>query len=253
MLEGVTCPGGITNGSQGFPFGGEAINLRPLSVCNWSRELRNTPPTAGTSELRGHMSISRKSPLRHGIRGLNPNGTGQKPSAKNLPARELFPPRDVIDVARGLLDMIELEALIGQYNPGIIFVGPVLDRWDNPTHRYFEIAGNGSEVYRRIDLGRVRATEAQRQRAEIVEKLGSRFLGVVAFASTQEMAQAVYSRWPNNETAKILLLLAPDGLEAQLQPTNAAEQHDPIDARSAGVVPAENPSLFDATFEHQRR
>jgi hypothetical protein len=154
--------------------------------------------------------------------------------------------------AEGITDMIELEALIGQYNPGILLVGPVLDRWDDSTHRYFEIAGNGSEVYRRVDLGSVRAIEAQRQRADIVEKLGSRFVGVMTFASPQEMAQAVYSRWPNNETAKILQLLAPDGLESQLQPTNAAEQHDPIDAGSAGVVPAENPSLFDPTFEHQR-
>jgi hypothetical protein len=201
------------------------------------------------------LPISRKPHLRQAITGLSPNGIYRSPRQKENhgPRGNLFPRSGVSDITEGISDMIELEALIGQYNPGFILVGPVLDRWDDSTHRYFEIAGNGSEVYQRVDLGSVRATEAQRQRVDIVEKLGSRFVGVMTFASPQEMAQAVYSRWPNNETAKILLLLAPDGLETQLQPTSAAEQHDPIDARDAGVVPAENPSLFDPAFEHQRQ
>lgn len=112
--------------------------------------------------------------------------------------------------------MVDLKALIGQYNPGMILVGPVLN---GSGDRYFEIAGNGRKIYRRVDIGTIPATEAERQRAQVVTQLEDHFIGVLSFASPREMAYAVHERWANDETAKVLMCLTSDGLATELQPT----------------------------------
>jgi hypothetical protein len=101
--------------------------------------------------------------------------------------------------------LVDVEPLRGQHDSGLILVGPLLSLSINSGYRYFYIAGNGSKVYETISLGFVEVeTNAQTQRAEFIEKLESRFAEVLIFDSLLEIAHAVHTRWPKEETAKFL-------------------------------------------------
>jgi hypothetical protein len=136
-------------------------------------------------------------------------------------------------------DLIDVEPLLGQHDPGMILVGPLLSLSISSSYRYFYIAGNGSKVYETISLGFVEVeTNAQTQRADFIEKLESRFAVVLIFGSHLEMAHAVHTRWPNKETAKFLAFAE---LEAKPKPTKVAGQQESIDDNDsyAGVVPGD--------------
>ena len=49
--------------------------------------------------------------------------------------------------------MVDLEPLVGQYDPGMILAGPLLSHSKNSRFHYFYIAGNGNKVYETINLG----------------------------------------------------------------------------------------------------
>jgi Sel1 repeat len=135
-----------------------------------------------------------------------------------------------------ITDLINVEPLLGQHDPGVILVGPLLSLSMNSSYRYFYIAGKGSKVYETISLGfeEVEAV-AQARRADFIEKLNSRFAEVLTFVSHLEMARAVHMRWPNEETTKFLALAE---LEAKPKPTKVAARQDTIDddRQYAGVV-----------------
>ena len=117
-----------------------------------------------------------------------------------------------------ITDLTDLDARLGQYESGMILVGPLQSLSINSTFRYFYIAGNGSRVYQAIGLGFVdMEMDAQSQRADIVEKLKQQFADVTSFDSHLEMAQAVHTRWPNEETARVLAFAA---REAKSQSTD---------------------------------
>src|ERR1700733_2869885 len=100
---------------------------------------------------------------------------------------------------------IDVEQFLGQYDPGTILVGPLLSLSMSSTFRYFYVAGNGSRVYETVSFGFVESeTNAQTQRADFIEKLNNRFSQVLTFGSRLELADAVLTRWPNNETAIFL-------------------------------------------------
>ena len=112
-------------------------------------------------------------------------------------------------------DLIDVEPLLGQHDPGMILVGPLLSPSINSRNRYFYIAVNGSKVYETINLGFVEVeADAQTQRADFIKKLESRFAEVLTFGSQLEMAHAVHTRWPNEETAKFLAFA-----EREVKPT----------------------------------
>jgi len=114
-------------------------------------------------------------------------------------------------------DLIELEPLLAQYDPGEILIGPLLSLSFGSNFRYFYIAGKGSKVYGSIGLGFIELEDdAQRQRVDIIEKLKSRFRKAVILGSHLEMAEAVHKLWPNEETSRILELAA-----LEPQPTKA--------------------------------
>src|ERR1700693_4597552 len=97
-----------------------------------------------------------------------------------------------------ITDMLDLEPLVGQYDPGMIFVGPLLSHFShskNSRFHYFYIAGNGNKVYETIDIVFVYVeSNAQTQRADLIVKLESRFTEVLTFGSSlPEMAQAVHA------------------------------------------------------------
>jgi hypothetical protein len=124
-----------------------------------------------------------------------------------------------------ITDMVDLEPLVGQYDPGMILVGPLHSHSKNSKYRYFYIAGNGSKVYEAISLGFVEVeTIAQTQRADFVVKLESRFAEVLTFGSFPEMARAVHERWPNVETVRFLAFAE---LEAKSEPTKVADKLAP--------------------------
>ena len=102
-------------------------------------------------------------------------------------------------------DLIDVERRLGQFGPEVVLVGPLLSFAINSRYRYFYIAGNGSEVYENISLGFMEVeSEAQTQRADFIETLANRFAEVLTFGDQLEMTHAVYTRWPNAETAKFL-------------------------------------------------
>ena len=138
-----------------------------------------------------------------------------------------------------ITDLIDVEPVLDQHDPGMILVGPLLSRSLNSGYRYFYIAGNGSKIYETISLFVEAETNAQTQRADFIEKLKSRFAEVLTFGSHLEMAQAVHTRWPNWETAKILAFAE---LEAKLKPTKVAGQQESIDdnGNHAAVVPGDD-------------
>jgi hypothetical protein len=122
-------------------------------------------------------------------------------------------------------DLIELEPLLSQYDAGKVFVGPLLSLSISSSFRYFYIAGNGTKVYESIGLGFEAETDAESQRVNVMEKLKSRFREVMTPDSHLEMAEAVHTLWPNEETASVLALAA---LEAKAHPTNVAGQDDTV-------------------------
>src|ERR1700722_16570746 len=96
--------------------------------------------------------------------------------------------------------MNELKPVLGQYDPGMILVGPLLSFSMSSIYRYFHPAGNRDKVCETVALGFVEdESNAQSQRADVVEKLKSRFEEVVTFGSHLEMARAVHTHWPNKE------------------------------------------------------
>ena len=132
-----------------------------------------------------------------------------------------------------ITDMVDLEPLVGQYDPGMILVGPLLSHSKNSRFHYFYIAGNGNKVYETINLGLVDVeSNAQTQRADLVEKLESRFTKVLTFGSLPEMAQAVHLRWPNVETARFLAFAE---LEAKFEPAKVVDK-----AATEAIVPAKS-------------
>jgi hypothetical protein len=136
--------------------------------------------------------------------------------------------------------MNELEPILGQYDPGMILVGPLLSLSMSSTYRYFYLAGNGNKVCETVALGFVEdESNAQTQRADVVEKLKSRFEEVVTFGSHLEMARAVHTHWPNKETATFLALAE---REVVSKPVVAGQQKSNDDDGShAGVVPGTEP------------
>jgi hypothetical protein len=107
-----------------------------------------------------------------------------------------------------ITDLRDLEPLLGQYDPGLLLVGPVLS-FSIGGYRYFYIAANGSKVYETIGLGYFEnEADAESQRANIVAILKGRFTDMQIFASHCEMAQAANTRWPNEETDQVLALAA---------------------------------------------
>jgi hypothetical protein len=131
-----------------------------------------------------------------------------------------------------ITDMVDLDPLIGQYDTGVILVGPLLSHSKNSKYHYFHIAGNGSKIFETIILGFVDLERiARTQRANFVEKLESHFSEVLVFGGLLEMAQTVHARWPNAETASFLAF-AEQG--AKSEPTKVADE-----AASERVVPAE--------------
>ena len=131
-----------------------------------------------------------------------------------------------------ITDTVDLDQLVGQYDPGMILVGPLLSHSKNSRYHYFYIAGDGSKIFETIILGFVKVeTIARTQRANFVEKLESRFSEVLVFGGLLEMAQAVHARWPNAETASFLTFAE---LGAKSEPTKVADEAAP-----ERVVPAE--------------
>jgi hypothetical protein len=133
-----------------------------------------------------------------------------------------------------ITDLIDVESFLGQHDPGMIMIGPVLSL---PNSRsYFYVAGNGSKVYETIFV-EVDAN-AGKQRTDFIEKLQSRFAEVLTFGSHLEMAHEVHARWPNEETATFLAVAE---LEAMLGPTKVAAQQQSIDddGSYAGLVPGD--------------
>jgi hypothetical protein len=131
-----------------------------------------------------------------------------------------------------ITDMVNLDPLVGQYDTGMILVGPLLSHSKNSRYHYFYIAGNGSKIFETIILGLVEVeTIARTQRANFVAKLESRFSEVLVFGGLLEMVQAVHARWPNAETASFLAF-AEQG--AKSEPTKVADEAAP-----ERVVPAE--------------
>jgi hypothetical protein len=129
-------------------------------------------------------------------------------------------------------DMVDLDQLVGQYDPGMILVGPLLSHSKNSRYHYFYIAGNGSKIFETIILGFVEVESiARTQRANFVEKLESRFSEVLVFGGLLELAHAVHSRWPNVETARFLAFAE---LGAKSEPTKVADEAAP-----ERVVPTE--------------
>jgi hypothetical protein len=156
-------------------------------------------------------------------------------------------------------EVSDLEPLLGRFDPGLILVGPLVF-----TYRYFDIAGNesnifqpdlivvgplsfdiagnGSKVYQIVNLGFGKVeTNASGQHAKFIEKLESRFAEVMTFGSQLEMANAVHERWPNEETAKVLAftnkILAFAVKATKSEPTKTAGHRGHIDDSSfAGAL-----------------
>ena len=124
-------------------------------------------------------------------------------------------------------DLTDLEPLLAQYDPGKVLIGPLLNLSINSSFRFFYIAGNGPKIYESISVGFVELeTDAQKQRADIVATLESRFGEVQILGSQLELAQAVHSLWPNEETTRFL---GTSALEAKLQPKGLAGREEGFD------------------------
>ena len=75
---------------------------------------------------------------------------------------------------------IDVESFLGQYDPGMILVGPLLSLSMSSSYRYFYVAGNGSKVYETISLGFV---EVETKRTDAARRfhreIGKPFRGSV--------------------------------------------------------------------------
>jgi hypothetical protein len=124
-------------------------------------------------------------------------------------------------------DLTDLKPLLSRYDAGRILVGPLLSLSINSNFRHFYVAGKGSKIYASIGLGVVEAeSTAQKQRADLVEKLQSHFGEVKTFDSPLEMARLAQTLWPNEETARVLAVAE---REAKPQPTTTTDQRDIVD------------------------
>jgi hypothetical protein len=103
-----------------------------------------------------------------------------------------------------ITDIIDLEQVLAQYDSEIILVGPLLSLAIS-SYQYFHLAGNGSKIYCSIGLGfPENESRAQKQRADIIEKLRPRFTELLLFDSQTELTRAVHARWRTEETAQAL-------------------------------------------------
>jgi hypothetical protein len=137
---------------------------------------------------------------------------------------------------RMIRDLGDLEPLLGQYDPGLGFIGPVLSL-PSSGYCYVYIAANGSKVYEAVGLGFFEdEADAEIQRASIIAILKSRFKEMLTFGSHYEMARAVNTRWPNDETAKVLASATP----ATKPESDATARDDSKDDNSHGhVIPSD--------------
>ena len=145
-------------------------------------------------------------------------------------------------------DLLDLDGVLGQYDPGKVLVGPLLNLSINSSFRFFYIAGNGGKVYESIGLGFIEApTEAERQRGDIVAKLQSRFGEVKVIDNQLAMAREANTLWPNEETARFLATTA---LEAKLQPTQVGDR-DETPSTDGSVLPSNQcePAIDEAAAE----
>jgi hypothetical protein len=91
-------------------------------------------------------------------------------------------------------DLTDLEALLHQYDPEKVLLGPLLNLWTNSSFRVFNIAGEGGKIHEAIGLGFFELEiDARRRRADIVAVLESRFGEVQIFDSQLEMALAAHT------------------------------------------------------------
>ena len=119
-------------------------------------------------------------------------------------------------------DLTDLEALLHQYDPEKVLVGPLLNLWTNSSFRVFNIAGKGGKIHETIGLGFFELEiDARRRRADIVAVLESRFGEVQIFDSQLEMALAAHTLWANDETARFLATVS---RESKLRPTRETGQ-----------------------------
>jgi hypothetical protein len=103
-----------------------------------------------------------------------------------------------------ITDIIDLEQVLTQYESETILVGPLLSLAIS-GYQYFHVAGNGSKIYCSIGLGFPENEScAQKQRADIIEKLRPRFTELLLFDSQTELTRAVHARWRTEETAQAL-------------------------------------------------
>lgn len=104
-----------------------------------------------------------------------------------------------------ITEINDFEQLLTQYESDRVLVGPLMSLPINASYRYFYLAGNGSKVYQSIGLGFLEnESHGQKQRADIIQKLRARFAVLVLFDSHTEMARAVHTHWPTEETARVL-------------------------------------------------
>src|SRR6516165_3450739 len=166
-----------------------------------------------------------------------------------------------------ITDLNNLEPLLGQYELGLILVGPVLS-FSIGGHRYFHVTANGSKMYETIGLGTFdNEVDAKTQRDNIIAILKGRFAKMQIFDSHYDMARAVNDRWPNEETARILafaaLLTEPEtgkaaqggsigeDSDAQIVPSGHGteraddEAREPVDLANDATPPSAPPPMFE--------
>src|SRR5271166_3882454 len=121
-------------------------------------------------------------------------------------------------------DLTDLEPVLGQYDTEKILIGPLLNLSINSSFRFFYIAGKGSKIYESVALGFVDVeSDAQRQRADIVAQMQSRFGEVKILDNQLELAREAHTFWPNEETARFLATAA---LESKLQINTAVGRNE---------------------------
>jgi hypothetical protein len=147
-------------------------------------------------------------------------------------------------------DMIDLEPLLSEYDPQAILAGPLLSLSMSSSYRYFFIAGKGTRVYNSVGLGFVESeSDAEEQRADIIEKLKGRFSNVLTFDSHAEMAIVVHSRWQSEETARVLSAAE---IAARAEPKKFAD-HETAEAAPTDPNATSGPAqkLFDPAQQEQ--
>jgi hypothetical protein len=125
-----------------------------------------------------------------------------------------------------ITEVIDLESLLNQYDPGAVLIGPLLRLSLKSSYRYFYIAGKGSDVYQAtLGLGVIKSeAAAQRQRADVVKKLESRFAEVLTFDGDVAMLQAVRARWSKEEI--IAVWIPPPAATSEVTKATARQSID---------------------------